>query len=363
VGRTLHGSWHALIRGKVGLRPVERFSTANYIAQTAAFIPELDAITDGTRLPCLLDVLLAQLPELPKQTRLITATTKGAIDALECDLRNDCELRNLSAAKLPELAASRLGLRSSGWNVNAACASGTIGIINAANLIANGTADAAIIIGIDLLSEFVFSGFSALQALSPDRARPFDRDRDGLTLGEGAAAILLMSAECLQEQGLHSNGQIVGWGIAGDANHITAPARDGCGLIAAVEQALAVADIDAAQIGVISAHGTGTVYNDAMELTAYEQVLGDLPPLFSIKGAIGHTLGACGVVEALLGQECLRTGTVPPTAGLLVPAERAATCVSATCQDVSAEYLLSTNSGFGGINAALILADRRGHAG
>ena len=216
-----------------------------------------------------------------------------------------------------------------------------------------------LVVCLDLVSEFVFSGFSALQALSPSVCRPFDRNRDGLTLGEGGAALLLMSRERAAREGRPELGIVAGWGAANDATHITAPARDGCGLIQSVRQALGRAGIEPEQIAAISAHGTATPYNDQMELTAFRALFGERSlPVHSVKGSIGHTLGAAGGIEVALGLRCLEAGTMPPTVGLLEVEEAGAGLVSNRQQPILGNYLLSTNSGFGGVNAALIL--RRG---
>jgi 3-oxoacyl-[acyl-carrier-protein] synthase II len=252
--------------------------------------------------------------------------------------------------------ASRLGLSDPGVNVNSACASSTMAVARAAAMIGSGRADAVIVVCVDLVSEFVFSGFSSLQALDPAGCRPFDRNRNGLSLGEGGAALLMMSAEKARREGVRGIGSVVGWGAANDAAHVTAPARDGRGLIQSVRLALGKASIGPDDIAAINAHGTGTVYNDEMEVTAFEAVFGSRRiPLNSIKGAIGHTLGAAGGIEVAVGVRSLADGTLPPTAGFAEPMELRGFPVSPFPQPIDGAYLLSTNSGFGGINAALVL--------
>jgi 3-oxoacyl-[acyl-carrier-protein] synthase II len=149
---------------------------------------------------------------------------------------------------------------------------------------------------------------------------------------------------------------VVGWGAANDATHITAPARDGSGLIQATRQALAKAGIAPDDIAAISAHGTGTVFNDLMELTAFQAVFGTRAvPVQSVKGAIGHTLGAAGGIEVALGLKALNCRVIPPTVGFRKPEQGVAGWVSALPLPVTGPYLLTTNSGFGGVNAALVL--------
>ena len=155
-------------------------------------------------------------------------------------------------------------------------------------------------------------------------------------------------------------GEILGWGMAGDANHITAPSREAEGLILAVQQSLAKSQLSADDMAAISAHGTGSIYNDAMELTACEKLFATPRPLHSVKGATGHTMGASGAIETSLGLKSLHENQIPPTVGLVTPDPRAVGWVSNQAQALSGDYLLNTNSGFGGINAALVLG--RGEA-
>ncbi len=229
-------------------------------------------------------------------------------------------------------------------------------VARAAAMIESGRADAVLVVCMDLVTEFVFSGFSSLLALDPAGCRPFDRNRNGLSLGEGGAALLLMNAATARRQGVSGIGSVVGWGAANDATHVTAPARDGCGLIQSVRRAMAKASIGPDDIAAINAHGTGTVYNDEMESTAFEAVFGPRRiPLNSIKGAIGHSLGAAGGIEVAVGMRSLAERTLPPTAGFREPMEKCAFSISPFPQPIDGIYLLSTNSGFGGINAAIVL--------
>ena len=252
-------------------------------------------------------------------------------------------------------------MQGSAWTgngicVSASCASSTIAVAHGAALIESGRAEAVLVCCGDLITEYHFSGFSALKALSPFACRPFDRGRQGLSLGEGAAALLLMNAARARRENRDQLGTILGWGISNDATHITAPAKSGRGLVQAVDQALRSARRKPEHIAAISAHGTGTVYNDLMELNAFRQVFGERKlPMYSIKGTIGHTLGAAGGLEIILGLKTLSTRMTPPTVGFSNPEKGAEGQVSSGPQAVSGDYLLTTNSGFGGVNAAIVL--------
>jgi len=355
LGPDLESLWQGVMAGRSAIRPLTRFDTGRYLSANASWIEGLES--GGSRIYPLLDRLWEGFGPLPSGCSLITASTKGCVDVME---RLQAGLESDAAAvpmeNLLEKVGARFGLNGTGININAACASSTIAVGRAAAMIARGKTDAVLVVCLDLVSEFVFSGFSALQALSPGACRPFDRNRDGLTLGEGGAAVLLMSRERAAREGRPEMGIVAGWGAANDATHITAPARDGCGLIQSVRQALSRAAIEPGQIAAVSAHGTATPYNDQMELTAFGTLFGERRlPIHSVKGSIGHTLGAAGGIEVALGLRCLEAGMLPPTVGLLEPEEAGQGQVSDGPQPIRGSYLLSTNSGFGGVNAALIL--------
>ncbi|WP_432822813.1 beta-ketoacyl synthase N-terminal-like domain-containing protein [Trichloromonas sp.] len=356
-GDGLDPLWDGLLAGRSAIAPLHRFAVDRYQSQLAACVPELSSAAGESRIVPLLERLLAQLGPVPADCRVLTATTKGGIDSLEKLRRGEvCQADAVLPGDLPARVAVRMELADSGLNINAACASSTLALARGAAQIAAGAAEAVLVVGIDLVSEFVFSGFSSLQALSVAASRPFDAQRSGLTLGEGGAALLLMNEERARRDGRSVLGRVLGWGSANDANHITAPARDGCGLVDAVGRALAKAGLSADAVAAVSAHGTGTVYNDAMELTAFGRIFGGRRlPVNSVKGALGHTLGAAGAIEVVLGLRSLAERQLPPTVGLIEPEEAGRGLVAAVSQGFAGDCLLSTNSGFGGVNAALVL--------
>lgn len=364
LGDTLDESWRALRAGRSGIAAVERFGTTGYVSAVAALIEGLELSGRARSLvgPLLSPLLgrIARNFELPADTLLYTATTKAGIDLMERRLRDKsvAEEELFFAHWLLEVK-KELGFaqNAGGLNISAACASSTVALARAAAAIASGRAGAALVIGFDLITEFVFSGFSALKALSPAACRPFDRARDGLTLGEGAAALLVMDAGRAAREGRKVLGRVTGWGIANDATHVTAPARDGCGLIKASSIALKGAALEPGRVGALYAHGTATPYNDAMELTAFSGLYpdGGAPPLVATKGATGHTMGAAGALEAALALKMLEERVLPATVGLDNPEERAEGWVATAETELERPAILTTNSGFGGVNAALVL--------
>ncbi len=357
LGDGLDALWCGLQAGQRGVKPLSRFDCANYISRQAACIDDLAVAAEGSLLDALLERVAVQIGPLPSGTRLLGASTKGEIDRLTGAFREQTDLpQAVLFAPLLEKIARRFGLNDAGCNINAACASSTIAVARAAGLIAAGQADSVLVYAADLVSEFVFSGFSALQALSDEPCRPFDQRRKGLNLGEAGVALLLMSEERAQGCGEQPLAYVAGWGAANDAHHVTAPARDGSGLILACRQALKSAGIATGQVAAINAHGTGTVYNDAMELTAFNAVFGDqLPPLHGVKGSLGHCLGAAGGVEIAVACKSLQQQLIPGTVGCEQPEEAGQGCLSSVEQGINGNYLLCSNSGFGGINGVVIL--------
>ena len=242
LGDNLTQVWQGLLVGRTGIGPVLRFPVDNYSTGIAACINDLSSAGDRSRAHSLLERLITQVDRVPHDALLITATTKSGIDNLERILRRiPADSRDVRLSRAAESISRRLGLVGESMNISASCASSTIAIAQGAAMIAVGRADAVMICCLDLVTEFVFSGFSCLGALSQKPCRPFDRNRSGLTLGEGAATLLLMSDERARREHRERLGTILGWGTANDASHITAPARNACGLIRAIHLALKMA--------------------------------------------------------------------------------------------------------------------------
>jgi len=352
--------WDELLAGTTGIRPLTRFSTAGYKTNLAACVPGLNSTGPGSLVNVLLDRLCKHLPPLPPDTLLIAATTKGGVDCLERVARGlPASTDDIPLPAFGAVLRRRLGLNTPGFTVSAACASGSIALGRGAQIIASGAATAVLVVAFDAVSEFIFSGFSALQALSHAACMPFDRGRSGLTLGEGAAALLLMSPDRASREDREPVGELLGWAASNDAVHITAPARDSRGLIQAIGAALAHAGIEPGEVWGVSAHGTGTIYNDLMELNAFRAIFGERNvPVYGVKGALGHTLGAAGAIETVIALRALAEGVVPGTVGFKDPDPAAVGMVHAAPTPLRGRRLLLTNSGFGGVNAALVLGGR-----
>ena len=357
LGEGLTINFDSLLNKKSGIKKIDRFDTKNYRSNYAALIKNIETPTDRSLFLNLTDMILKQLGNIPKKSFLLTATTKACIDLFEKNEKNICPINKyINPSNISKYIVEKLNLNNCGLNISSACASSTIALIKGAQMILNNRADSVLIFCADIVSEFVFSGFSSLNALSDKPTRPFDINRDGLTLGEGGAAILLVADDFAKKNDIPCNTSITGFGIASDASHITAPARDGRGLIMAIKKALKTAQITPDQIGAINAHGTGTVYNDSMEIKAFKHVFkNENIPGNSIKGSIGHTLGGAGGIEVALGTLMLKEHILPASIGFLNPDKDTENFISSENVTFSKDYLMLTNSGFGGTNSALIL--------
>jgi 3-oxoacyl-[acyl-carrier-protein] synthase II len=363
LGNSLDELWPRLCDGTSAIAPVRRFCTDRLDFHQAACVPDLTEDERDNRICALARRALAQLRPVPGDTFVIWAGVKGNTDWIEARAAGQPP----TALHLPrhyrDWVCRQLKLAGCGMEVNAACASSAAALAIGAEMIAQGECARVLICAADIVSRFTFMGFAALRALSPTICRPLDTDRDGLCLGDGAVAVLLADATACTDGAYQPLARIAGWGWSNDANHITGPARDAGGLTIAIQQALRLAGLTPDELQAWSLHGTGTVYNDAMELTALANVFGARRfPLFSVKGALGHTLGAAGAFEAVIGMRALRARQVPATAGLRTVEPRAAGRAASEPQGFDGDNLLTTNSGFGGVNAALVLTPAEGVA-
>lgn len=263
-----------------------------------------------------------------------------------------------------------LGARGSSFGLNSACATGTHTIGEAFRSIRDGYQTAVIAGSTEApIVNIPFAGFEKIRALSKvdDKDRccmPFDRNRSGFVMGEGAAFLILEEMEHAKERGAEIYAEVVGYGSASDAYHITMPDPEGKGDIRAMQLALKDAGLDPSEISYINAHGTGTLYNDKIETMAIKEVFGQHAyemPVSSTKGMTGHSLGAIGSIEGMICVKCLEEGFVPATVGLEEPDEGLdLDYVPGKGREMELEYVLSNSLGFGGHNAALIF--RKWHA-
>ncbi len=277
---------------------------------------------------------------IDSRTAFILATTKGNIDQMGSGEKYP--EKRMELYETAKIIADYFAFHNKPFVVSNACISGLAAIIMGQRLINRGMYDKVIINGTDLLSKFIVSGFQSFMSLSPKPCRPFDQDRDGLSLGEASASIILTNKPQKIE--------IIGGATSNDANHISGPSRTGEGLYTAIQNTVK----KRFNIDLISAHGTATPYNDDMESKAiYRSGLG-LVPTNSLKGYFGHTLGAAGIIESLINIEALKSNILIATLGCTNQGTAEKINIIQKNQSASIHTLLKLASGFGGCNAAAI---------
>jgi len=251
-----------------------------------------------------------------------------------------------------------LGLDGPVHIISNACASGACAIGQAWELLRWGAAERVFAGGYDVLSQFVFSGFDSLQSLAPKVCRPFDQNRDGLAIGEGAGVLALETLDHARRRNAEILGEVVGYAATMDKHHLTQPHPEGNAAFASMTEACRVARLAPSDIDYVNAHGTGTVLNDAAEASAINRWAADYAPelpVSSTKAGIGHLLGAAGAVEAIACLMALRGQWLPPETTLETPDPICRFQLVDKPRESRVNTVLSNSFGFGGINATLIL--------
>ncbi|MEI6124545.1 MAG: beta-ketoacyl synthase N-terminal-like domain-containing protein [Bacteroidota bacterium] len=295
-----------------------------------------------------------QVDAASDKTIFIISSTKGNVELLAKAQRNRFDADRDYLWKAAEIIARFFGNKNTAVVISNACISGVLAINYAYDLLSTGAYENAIVIGGDVASEFIVSGFQSFKSLSFGLCKPFDVNRDGLNLGEGAGTLVLTTNPSSHE--LEKRISVLGGASSNDANHISGPSRTGDGLYYAVTKAMQQAGVEANQIDFISAHGTATPFNDEMESKAFASAgLSDVP-LNSLKGYFGHTMGGAGTIEAVISLQGMKQNLLFGTLGYKeygVPEK--ITIVDKLTEKVQ-NYILKTASGFGGCNAAVIFA-------
>ena len=223
-------------------------------------------------------------------------------------------------------------------------------------MIKNGLMNSVLVGGMDALTRFTLNGFNSLEIVSPDGCRPFDRDRNGVTIGEGAAFFVLESEDVVAGKTVY--GEITGYANRNEAFHQTASSPDGSGAIMTIRKALEIAGIHSGDIDYINAHGTGTLINDLSEGNAIQTVFGkEIPPVSSTKGYTGHTLAAAGAIEAVISLLSIKHQTIFPNLRLENPMEELSFVPETEVKKHEIFHILSNSFGFGGSNSTLIISN------
>ena len=401
LGCGVEASWSRLLQGKSGARRIEEFDVSDLTCQIGCFVPrgplsegkfdpndwmepkEQRKVDDfiifamGAADQALQDAgWKADTPEKQERTGVLIGSGIGGLDGIAetSILLKEKGPRRVSPFFIPgrliNLASGYVsikhGLKGPNHAVVTACSTGAHAIGDAARLIALGDADVMVAGGTESpLCRLSVAGFAACRALcttfndQPTKAsRPYDKDRDGFVMGEGAGIVVLEPLEHAKARGARIYAEVIGYGLSGDAYHITAPSEDGDGAYRSMQMALKRAGIQPSDIQYVNAHGTSTM-GDEIELAAVERLFGNAAgklAMSSTKSAIGHLLGAAGAVEAIFSVLAMRDNIAPPTLNLDNPSvSTAIDLVPHEAKKRNIDTALSNSFGFGGTNASLVL--------
>lgn len=295
------------------------------------------------------DVIEQSKIKITNRTGLIISTTKGNVDCLDKSSKF-----NPKRAYLPELGniiSNFFSFKSTPIVISNACVSGVLSVAVAKRFIQNNIYDNVLIVSGDIVTNFILSGFNSFQAISSEPCKPFSKNRTGITIGEASASILVT-----KDSNLWSDDSVVilGDGSCNDANHISGPSRTGEGLYLSIKSALKEAKINKNDIDYISAHGTATQYNDEMESIAFNRCGLNNIPTNSLKGYYGHTLGASGLVETIIGMQSAYNNTLYKSMGYdELGVSKKINIINKTIRKTITRFL-KTASGFGGCNTAVL---------
>lgn len=392
LGLDVASSWSGILAGKSGAATIETFDVSDYSVQFAATVKGFDPtvcmdakearrvdvfVQYGMVAACqaMEDAGLTEVPEA-EADRYGVAIGSGIGGIMTIEKTHETLLksgpRRVSPFFVPGSVINmisgnvsiRYGLRGPNIAIVTACTTGTHNIGMAGRLIRDGDADVMVAGGAEMATSPVplaaFSSMKALSARNDDPAaasRPWDRDRDGFVLGDGAGVLVLEEYEHAKARGATIYAELAGFGMSGDGYHITSPPEDGAGAVASMKNALRSAAMDPSEVGYINAHGTSTPQGDIAETRAIKTVFGEKPKLAvsSTKSMIGHLLGAAGSVEAIFSVLAIRDGVLPPTINLDNPDDACdLDYVPGTAREAPVKAALSNSFGFGGTNGTLI---------
>lgn len=342
IGSTIEANYSSMVAGKSGVQQciASGFKDENW------FISKINWLKENH----FDNLLIAALEELKKtshkevlahsKTRFIISSTKGNIAALPADV----------FASTRTIIEQQTGNKNTPIIISNACISGVIAINTAADYIRYSDVETVIVIGIDTVSDFITFGFQSLFALSDEPSQPFDGNRKGISLGEACGIIVATKQQPTDFCVEYLNGA-----SSNDANHISGPSRTGEGLYRAVNKTIEKSFVSKEKIDFISAHGTGTIYNDEMESIAFTRCELSQVPLNSLKGYFGHTLGAAGVIETMVCLLSMEHQLLFKSIGFETKGTSETLSILTENKQETVHTVLKTASGFGGGNAALIL--------
>lgn len=393
LGLTVKDTWQGILAGKSGIRPISSFDTSAFACNFAGGVHNFNvenyiSIKDAKKMDVFIQYAMAAAIEAMRDAglevteqnaeRIGTAVGSGigGLSMIEKTHQayTDGGPRKISPFFIPgaiiNMAAGqisiRFGLKGPNISIVTACTTGTHNIGQAARMIAYGDADVMIAGGTEMAeTPLCLGGFASSRALStrndaPEKAsRPFDKDRDGFVLGEGAGILVLEEYEHAKKRGANIYAELIGFGMSADAYHMTSPAPEGEGAMRAMKNTLLDAGINPEQVDYVNAHATSTPAGDELEAQAIKHALGEHAKkvaISSTKSMIGHLLGAAGAVEAIFSVLAIRDNVAPPTINLDNPSESCADLdlVPHQARQMKIDYALSNSFGFGGTNGSLL---------
>lgn len=378
--------WENLTRGKSGISEISVFDTTDYPTHLGGQIKDFrpqEFISEG-RLKklgraayqavaaaglALKDASFKPRDSDPQMIGVIIGTTMAETQVFE-ELNSTWIKQGLEAVdaewlcQIPAFAlsanvAAEFGFRGPNYVIPTACSAGNYSIGYAYDLLRSGAAQMMLAGGSDAFSRIAFTGFNRLLSIAPEKCQPFDKNRKGMMVGEGAAVLLLETLEGALKRKAPIFAEVLGYGLSCDARHMTAPHAEGIAM--AMEKAISAAGLSLEEIDYISAHGTGTPANDREESAAIKQVFGGLykkVAVSSIKSMLGHTMGAASAIEAAACCLAIKHNLIPPTINYETPdPECDIDCVPNTSRSATVKVALNNSSAFGGNNACLVLAE------
>ena len=393
LGIGVDETWSALCEGRSGIGEITRFDTTDFITKIAGEVKHFNAEDflpkkDAKRTERFIAYAVAAARMAVEDARLniddtnghrvgvITGCGLGGLEMLEVTARTVQEkgpkrvspffIPMIIGNMAPGMISIHLGAKGPNISVATACAAGAHAIGDACNTILRGQADAMITGGVEsVITPTCIAGFNSMKALStrnddPQKAsRPFDRDRDGFVVGEGAGMLILEALEHARERGATILAEMAGYGQSGDGYHMTSPSPDGDGMIRCMQAAIDSAGIAREAIDYINAHGTSTPLNDLYETRAIKKVFGDFAPkvpISSTKSMTGHLLGGAGGIETLFTVLAVKNGIIPPTINLEHAGDECdLDYVPNVARKADITYAMSNSFGFGGTNASLVI--------
>ena len=402
LGANAEASWSNLLRGESGIKPVQNFDVTDLPAKIAGTISQSEDDQNSFRPDDWLEpkeqrkidrfILLGLVaatqavndsgwaPKTEEEQAKTGVIIGSGIGGLQEIYDNSIKLKEVGPRRISPFfipaalinlvsghVSIKFGFKGPNHSVVTACSTGAHAIGDAARLVMLGDADVMVAGGAEAaVNRLGFAGFAAARALSTnfnetptEASRPWDKDRDGFVMGEGAGIVVVEELEHAKRRGAQIYGELVGYGLSGDAHHITAPAENGDGAFRAMKNALERSNLVCADIDYINAHGTSTPLGDMIELNAVRRLFGTNisgVSMSSTKSSIGHLLGAAGSVEAIFSLLAMRDNVVPPTLNLNNPSEGCedVNLVPHVAQEKKTDAVLSNSFGFGGTNASLV---------